>query len=139
MSGKLINDLYKNMNTKLEVLADWFHANKVSLNVSKVSLNVSKTKYMLFSRYHPVQREETVLTMSDTIIKPTHCITFLGLYIDERLDWQEYINAYRKKLTSVLHAINKVNHFLPVASLKLIYYTLVYPYLTYGIILWGST
>ena len=41
-----------------------------------------------------------------------------------------------KKLTSVLYAINKVNHFLPVASLKLIYYTLVYPYLTYGIIMW---
>ena len=61
MSGKLINDLYKNMNKELEVLADWFHANKLSLNVSK-------TKYMLFSRSHPVQREETVLTMSDTII-----------------------------------------------------------------------
>ena len=75
---------------------------------------------MLFSRYHPVQGEETVLMMSDTIIKPAHCIKFLGLYIDERQDWQD---ACRKKLTSVLYAINKVNHFLPVASLKLIYYT----------------
>ena len=50
MSGKLINDLYKDKNRELEVLADWFHANKLSLNVSK-------TKYMLFSRCHPVQRE----------------------------------------------------------------------------------
>ena len=132
MSGKLINDLCKNMNKELDVLADWFHANKLSLKVPK-------TKYMLFSRSHPVQREETVLTMSDTIIKSIHCIKFLGLYIEERLDWQEHINACRKKLTSVLYAINKVNHFLKVASLKLIYYTLVYPYLTYGIILWGST
>ena len=73
MNGKLINDLYKNMNKGLEVLAEWFHANKLSLNVSK-------TKYMLFSRSHPVQREETVLTLSDTTIKPTHCIKFLGLY-----------------------------------------------------------
>ena len=53
-----IQTIYKkNMYKELEVLADWFHANKLSLNVSK-------TKYMLFSRYHPVQREETVLTMS---------------------------------------------------------------------------
>ena len=96
-------------------------------------------KYMLFSRSHPVQREETVLTMSDTIIEATHCITFLSLYIDERLDWQGQIIACRKKLTSVLYPINKVNHFLPVASLKLIYYTLVYLYLTYVIIMWGST
>ena len=76
---------------------------------------------------------------TDMIFKPTHCIKFLGLYIDERLVWPEHINACRKKLTSVLYAINNVNHFLQVASLKLIYYTLVYPYLTYGIILWGST
>ena len=62
MSGKLINDIYKNMNNELDALADWFHANKLSLNVSK-------TKCMLFSRYHPVQREERVLTMSDTIIQ----------------------------------------------------------------------
>ena len=33
MSGKLINDLYKNMNKELEVLADWLHASNLSLNV----------------------------------------------------------------------------------------------------------
>ena len=90
MSAKLINYLHNNTNKELEVVADWFHANKLSLNVSR-------TKYMLFSRSHPVQREETPLATSDTIIKPTHCIKFLGLYIDERLDWQEHINACRKK------------------------------------------
>ena len=86
MSGTLINYLYKNTNKELDVVADWFHANKLSLNASK-------TKYMLFSRSHPAQREETVLTISDTIIEPTHCIKFLGLCINERLDWQERINA----------------------------------------------
>ena len=74
MNGKLINNLYKDINKEFEVLADWFHANKLS-----------KTKHML-----------TVVTMSDKIIKPTHCIIFIGLYIDERLDWQEHINACRK-------------------------------------------
>ena len=60
---------------------------------------------MLFSRSHPVQREETVLMTSDNIIKPTHCIKFLGLYIDERLDWQEHINVCREKLTSALFVL----------------------------------
>ena len=31
ISGKQINDRYKNMNKKLEVLVDWLHANKLSL------------------------------------------------------------------------------------------------------------
>ena len=67
------------------------------------------------------------------------CLQFLGLYIDEKLDWHEHINKCKNKLISALYVINKVNSYLPVSALKTIYYTLVYPYLTYGIILWGST
>ena len=90
ISGKLINDLYKNMNKELEVLADWFHANKQSLNVYE-------TKYMIFSRSHLAHREDTIIAMSDTITKPTHCIKFLDLYIEERLEWLDHINACIKK------------------------------------------
>ena len=38
MSGKLIHDLYKDKNRELEVLADWFHANKLYVNVSKINI-----------------------------------------------------------------------------------------------------
>ena len=48
-------------------------------------------------------------------------------------------NKCKNKLTSALYVIKKVNSYLLVSALKTIYYTLVYPYLTYGIILWGST
>ena len=120
------------MNNDLQVLADWFRANKLSLNISK-------KKSMLFCRSPPPENEELILTMSDTIIQRIKCLQFLGLHIDEKLDWHEHINKCKNKLTSALYVINKVNSYLPVSALKTIYYTLVYPYLTYGIILWGST
>ena len=41
--------------------------------------------------------------------------------------------ACKNKPTSVLHAINRVNTFLPVSGFKTTYCTLVYLYLTYGI------
>ena len=62
----------------------------------------------------------------------------LCLHIDDKLNWQEHTNAYKNKLTSALYIINKVNRYLPVPALKTIYYTLVYHYLTYGIILRGT-
>ena len=49
------------------------------------------------------------------------------------------INSCIHKLTSALYAINRVNNFLPVSAFNTTYYTLVYRYLTYGIISWGST
>ena len=96
ISGKLTNNLYKDMNRELEVLADWFHANKLYLNVSKQT--------MLFSRFCPVQSEETVLMMSYKIFQPTHCTKFLCL--KERLDWQEHISQIEiaKCMYSYIHS-----------------------------------
>ena len=77
--------------------------------------------------------------MSNIVIQCIKCVNFLGLLIDERLNWQEHIHSYKNKLTSSLYAINRVNNCLPVSALKTINCALGYPYLTYGIISWGST
>ena len=119
------------MNQERQVLADWFRTNKLSLNISK-------TKCMLFCRSSPPENEELILTMCNTIIQRMKCVQFLGLHIDENLDWHEHINKCKNKLTCACYVINTVNSYLPVFALKTIYYTLVNPYLTYGIILWGS-
>ena len=131
-TGKQVNNIYEDMNKELQVLADWFRANKLSLNISK-------TKCMLFCRSPPPENEELILTMSNTIIQRMQCVQFLGLHIDEIFDWHEHIDKCKNLLTSALYVINKVNSYLPVSALKTIYYALVYPYLTYGIILRGST
>ena len=60
------------MNKELQVLADWFRANKLSLNISK-------TKCVLFCRSPPPENEEFIL----------------GLYIDEKLDWHEHIKIQK--------------------------------------------
>ena len=39
-TGKQVNNIYEDMNKELQVLADWFRANKLSLNISK-------TKYII--------------------------------------------------------------------------------------------
>ena len=122
------------VNKELNILADWFSANKLSLIVSK-------SKCMLFCRSHILfpQNAEFSIAMSNIVIQRTQCVTFLGLLINERLDWQEHINSCKNKITSALYASNRVNNFFPVSAHETIYYPLVYPYLTYGIILWGST
>ena len=127
-TGKQVTNIYEDMNKELQILADWFRANKLSLNISK-------TKCMLFCRSPRPENEENILTMYNTVIQQMKCVQFLGLHIDEKLDWHEHINKCKNKLTSALYVIKKVNSYLPVSALKTIYYTLVYPYLTYGIII----
>lgn len=129
--GKHIPELYRNMNEELHILTDWFYANKLSLNISK-------SNYMLFTKSRTVHTNNMVLQVSNVEIPRISCFKLLGLYIDEKLQWNEHISACRAKLTSALYAINKVKDLVPLHALKSIYYTLVHPHLMYGIMLWGS-
>ena len=61
---------------------------------------------------------------------------FLGIIIDECLTWSEHVTQVARKITRVSGIIAKIRHFL---NLKLVYYALVYPYLTYGNLIWGNT
>ena len=78
-TGKQVNNKYEDMNNERQVLADWFRANKLSLNISK-------TKSMLVCRSPPPENEELILTIFNTIIQRMKCLQFLGLYVDEKLD-----------------------------------------------------
>ena len=59
---RMKTSLYEDMNKERRVLADWFRANKLYLNIFK-------TKCMLFCRSPPPENEILILTMANTIIQ----------------------------------------------------------------------
>lgn len=67
------------------------------------------------------------------------CTKFLGMFVDRQLNWHEHIQYIQNKLSSSLYILNKVKHILPQKYLLTLYYSLIYPYLTYGLTLWGGT
>jgi hypothetical protein len=131
-SNKDLSKLYADVNADLVYLNDWFMANKLSLNVGK-------TNYLLISNISCVTTSVPILRIGTSDIERKPFVKFLGVYIDENLTWHEHIKVCKSKLISALYAINKVKVLLPVRVLKTLYYSLVYPHLTYGILLWGST
>ena len=44
----------------------------------------------------------------------------------------------KNKLSSGIYAINSLKNTKPTIQLKSLYYTLIHPYLTYGVLLWGD-
>ena len=106
---------------------------------NKLSLNLKKTNFMLFKprrkRYHfPMQiyiNEQRIEQVKETV--------FLGVVIDEHLSWIPHISQVARKISKSIGVINRARFFLPKPCLKTLYYCLVYPYLHYCIIVWGST
>ena len=67
------------------------------------------------------------------------CIKYLGVLIDSTLNWKEHILIMSKKITKSIGIICKLRHFVNTQTLVQLYYAVVYPFLTYGCMIWGST
>ena len=64
-------------------------------------------------------------------------IKYLGAYIDQNLHWGSQIQNI-KKLVKNIGIINKLRYYVDLLTLKQFHFSLIYPYLTYGIASWGS-
>lgn len=129
-SSSSLTELCLHINSDLNSLTDWFCANKLSLNVGK-------TNYVIFSKI-PVS-EVVHICIGDTYLERKQCVKFLGIMIDEKLEWLEQVKHCKAKLSSSLYVINSVKKYLDSNDLLMLYNSLVYSHLSYGILLWGST
>jgi len=132
LSSSNIQYLYRSVNLDLESMAEWFRANKLSLNVGKTHL-------VVFKQCHTQIPENLNIKIGNEIIERKNVVKFLGIYIDSKLEWHDHIKYIKNKLNSSLYAMRKTKHLLKKNHLLTLYYALIYPYLDYGITLWGST
>ena len=64
---------------------------------------------------------------------------FLGVVLDENLSWKPHILNVTRKISKSIGIIYKSSFSLQTSSLRILYYSLFYPYLMYCVSVWGST
>ena len=77
--------------------------------------------------------------INDTHLKDEQSIKNLGIIIDANLNWQPQIYHIVKKIKRSIGLLSKIRHYVNEKLLVSLYYSLIYPYLTYGIVPWGHT
>ena len=65
--------------------------------------------------------------------------TFLGITIDEHLDWKFHIDNLSDKIARNVGVLNKLKHFLPVYIMKTLYSSLIALHLQYCTLLWANS
>ena len=118
------------INNELGKVYKWLTANKISINRKK-------TKFMVLS-YNKNVMLPTV-KIGENIIEETDTFKFLGIYIDNHLTFKDHINKISNKISKSVGILYRLNKFLPPNVLKLIYSSLVHPYLIYGLEAWFGT
>ena len=121
--------LDENINFELLKLTDW-------LKVNKLSLNANKTKLMIF---HMPQRKlnPPIIKIDEIELEPISNFNFLGIIINENINWSKHINKISYSISKTIGIIRKLKSVLPSSVLLTIYNSLILPQLTYGILVWG--
>ena len=124
--------LQKIMNRELRYVKKWLDANKLALNIEK-------TNFVVFHSTAKKVHEPVVLKFGRKKISRVKYVKFLGVLLDETLSWKYHLIELSRKLSRTVGVMYKLRHFAPLDTLKSVYYALFYPFLTYGITVWGAT
>ena len=65
------------------------------------------------------------------------CFNFLGITIDEYLNWKTQIDIVCKKVSQTIGILKILQLYFPIHILKNMYYSLILSHLNYGILAWG--
>ena len=101
-------------------------------------MNIDKTNFVIL---HPPRRKipSFNLKISGMPVEQTTCVKYLGLIIDCHLNWKKHVHEVSKKISRGIGILSKLRHFVIDDILTQLYYSLVYPFLTYGLVVWGNT
>ena len=115
------------INCELGKIHRWLLSNKIAINCDK-------TKFIIFSygRYYALPP----IFIGSSQIGQTDHTKFLGILIDQNLNFKHHINYIASKLSKSVGILYKLKYFLPETVLKLLYFSFVHPYLVYAIEAW---
>ena len=123
-----IKKINKQVGHDLKYLSYW-------LNANKICLNVSKTEVVLFKSIRKQTEATLKLKLNGKKLYTANSVKYLGIKLDENLNWHEQINNVAVKLSRANAMLSKVRHFV---HKKIIYHAIFESYLFYSCLVWAQ-
>ena len=111
----------------------------VWLRCNKLSVNIKKTNYVTLSPSQRKLNHSFSLSFGGQPLIQSNVTKFLGVYLDEHLTWKYHINFVCKQIAKSIGILSRTRFYLSCKTKLTLYYTLIYPYITYRNSTWSST
>lgn len=131
LHGNSSNEIIEQTKNCYNEVDSWFSMNRLVINTSKTSLVFFRTKQSQTST-------PSSINLENNIIEPVSSTKFLGIQIDEFLDWEIHINKLCLRLASVGYGIRVVAQYMNEGTLKILYHANCESIIRFGIIFWGG-
>ena len=102
----------------------------VWLKCNVLSINVQKTNYVIFRLSQRKVNHSFSLSFGSQPLTQSNVIKFFGVYLDEHLTWKYHTNFVGKQIAKSVGILFRTCFYLSCKSKHMLYYTLIYPYIT---------
>ena len=132
-----ISLLNETINEDLMYVDNWLKGNTLSLNVMKAhSMHIStKPKLKDLTNKNEYLRLKIRVDKLEVVQKTK----YLGVQIDNSLDWKEHIKVISSKVSKAVGFLRHAKLFLPEETLKTLYKGTIEPHFRYCCLVWGCS
>ena len=132
-ADKNIDTIIVRLQNALDFISEWCSANQMILHPDK-------TKSMLVTsrQKHQLTALELNLSIQDKHIQQVKEHKVLGVIIDDRLCWQNHIEAMCKTMAKKLYLMSKLSQLVDNNTLKVFFHAHIEPIVDYASSLWDG-
>jgi hypothetical protein len=117
-SDNNLQNLERILNEQLILVGKWLCANKLPQKKVNYSMN---------------------LKIHNNKMKEKKSVKYLGVIIDCNLNWKDHVFELCKKISKGIGILFKLRDFFSIDTLIQVYYSVIYPFLMYAVLVWGHT
>ena len=134
LTDSTLKSLNEKVNTELSIVGNWSNSNKLSLNYSKTTylLIEPKTKANNSTFYNFNMKLRGIKIQKSLFTK------YLGVILDENLDWKLHIKYLHTKLSQAVGILAKLRHYFNRKNLVAMFYVFFYLHILNEILGWAS-
>ena len=101
------------------------------MDTNKLTVNPTKSKLIVVNPKLRAPQIQFSLLYDDTCIGNDKSLKYLGVELDQELNFLPHLTKIENKLSQNVGIINKLKHYLPNSALLMLYYSIVYPHILY--------
>ena len=132
-SGKKLSHVQNSLQHSLHDVANW-----CSLN--EMVIHPGKTKCMAIAARQKHQTEPLTLSLvlDNNPLEQIRSHKVLGVFIDDKLRWENHINFLSKKLARSVFLLNRLTPYLDSNARKMFFHAHCLSHINYSSIVWGG-
>ena len=131
LTNSSLKKINRQVNHDRSLICPWLRAGK--------SLNTRKTEIIIFRPWKKQITKHLSFRISGQKINTCSNAMYLGITLEENLEWNLHVNLLKSKLNRAIRLLCKIRHYVAKFLLKTLYYTIFHSHLIYACQIWGSS